>query len=72
MWPLSLNLEGGGGGGGGGDKKHYENRENDESGFFFFAQCVRDEPTKSRALFPLSYLTNKNPRAFVSVRKIKK
>lgn len=27
----------------------------------FFAQCVRAEPTKSRVLFPLSYLTNKNP-----------
>ena len=37
-----------------------------------FAQCVRPEPTKSRTLFPLSYMTNKNPRAFASVCKIKK
>ena len=37
----------------------------------FLAQCVRAEPAKSRALFPLSYLTNKNLRAFASVRKIK-
>ena len=37
----------------------------------FFAQCVCVEATKSRELFPLSYLTNKNPCAFASVSKIK-